>query len=50
VTAYAMQGDREKIIQAGFDGYIAKPIDILTFVDHLDKILQSRPQLKGDTP
>ncbi|MDZ4764527.1 MAG: response regulator [Chloroflexota bacterium] len=50
LTAYAMQGDREKIIQAGFDGYIAKPIDILTFVDHLDKILQSRPQLKGDTP
>jgi two-component system cell cycle response regulator len=32
VTALAMVGDREKVLSAGFDGYVAKPIDPETFV------------------
>lgn len=32
VTSYAMVGDREKVLAAGCDGYIEKPIDPDTFV------------------
>jgi len=27
VTAYAMKGDKEKFIEAGFDGYLSKPVN-----------------------
>jgi len=37
LTAYAMEGDREKMLRAGFDGYITKPIDIPTLRAQLQK-------------
>ncbi len=39
VTALAMVGDREKLLQAGFDGYISKPIESETFVEKIDQFL-----------
>jgi two-component system cell cycle response regulator DivK len=32
VTAQAMKGDRERYIDAGFDGYLSKPVDIDEFL------------------
>jgi len=39
VTALAMVGNRETIIESGFDGYIAKPISPETFVGEVDHFL-----------
>ena len=32
LTAQAMQGDRERFLDSGFDGYISKPVDVLQLV------------------
>ena len=39
LTAHAMPGDREKTLAAGFDGYLAKPIDVRTFPDEVARYL-----------
>lgn len=46
VTALAMRGDRERILSAGFDGYISKPIDPATFVSQVNAFLPQ--QRDGD--
>ena len=42
VTAYAMQGDREKILNSGFDGYLSKPINAVALAEALEPLLSKR--------
>jgi two-component system cell cycle response regulator DivK len=39
VTAFSMPRDREKVLTAGFDGYLSKPIEPETFVAHIETFL-----------
>jgi two-component system, cell cycle response regulator DivK len=39
VTAFAMQGDREKALTAGFDGYITKPINTYHLEEQVQELL-----------
>ena len=39
LTAHAMAGDRERALEAGFDGYITKPIEIRNFPDQVRRAL-----------
>ena len=37
VTAQAMKGDRERLEEAGFDGYLSKPVDIDELLTTVEK-------------
>ncbi len=37
LTSYAMKGDRERFIKAGFDDYISKPLDLSEFLKKLKR-------------
>jgi CheY-like chemotaxis protein len=39
ITSYALTGDRERILAAGCNGYIEKPIDPIKIVEQIHKIL-----------
>jgi two-component system cell cycle response regulator DivK len=42
VTASVMQQDRTLITEAGFDGYVGKPINIKEFLDAVNHALKGR--------
>ena len=42
LTALAMVGDREKLLAAGFDSYISKPIDVSSILSQIRGLLDKR--------
>lgn len=51
ITALAMVGDRERVLGAGFDGYIPKPIDPERFISQLQLFLtQAREKQESPAP
>ena len=46
LTSYAMEGDKEKALEAGCVGYITKPIDTRKFLETLSQYLNDGDQLE----
>ncbi len=41
LTSYAMKGDRERMMEAGFNNYMSKPIKVREFLKTIDDFFQS---------
>jgi two-component system cell cycle response regulator DivK len=47
LTAFAMKDDRQRFLEAGFDGYLDKPINIKTFPDQMRQIYEQSRKTPG---
>jgi two-component system, cell cycle response regulator DivK len=48
LTAHAMAGDRERVMEAGFDGYIAKPFRLSTFMSEILRCFRDMAHVKAE--
>jgi len=42
ITAHTLPGDRKRAIDAGFDGYISKPIDVIHFGEIIQQAIRTK--------
>lgn len=40
VTSFAMKGDKERIIEAGFNDYVSKPLNIIDFRKKIQNLME----------
>jgi CheY-like chemotaxis protein len=50
LTAHAMAGDRQRVLDAGFAAYVPKPIDVPKFIPEIVSILKDIPQTAVHLP
>jgi CheY-like chemotaxis protein len=43
VTSYAMEGDRERAVAAGCDGYFTKPVDLQLLLKEIQRHVAAEP-------
>ena len=43
LTAFALQGDEENMLDKGFDGYVSKPIDVEVLLDEIGRLTSQSP-------
>lgn len=41
VTAFALEGDQEKMLNGGCDAYIAKPVSVISLLQKVDSLLMN---------
>lgn len=44
LTAHTLPGDRQKAMEAGFDNYISKPINVPAFYDIVNAVLKGKSE------
>jgi len=48
LTAYAMKGDRERLLAAGMDGYVTKPVDFDALTEAINRAVKGRSPRKAE--
>jgi len=41
LTAHAINGDKERLLEAGFDGYLSKPVQVSTLLSEMARVLEA---------
>ena len=40
LTAYALRGEKDRLLGEGFDGYLSKPLEIIKLVSEMKRVLE----------
>jgi len=50
LTAFAMEQDKQKVLDAGCDGYLTKPYDIFDLLERIEEYLQNHGNGGSNNP
>jgi CheY-like chemotaxis protein len=50
LTAFSMRGDEDRVLTAGFNGYLSKPIDPETFVKQIEAFMPASLRVSNRLP
>lgn len=43
LTAFAFQGEQDRFMAAGFDGYVSKPVEVQKLIDEIERVVKKQP-------